>query len=65
MGWSSTGDCVSNLSIRFSTKEKAIEFCNRNNWTYFVDEPVPPRKPKFKSYADNFSWNRRTRVGSK
>ena len=65
MGWTSTGDSLSNLSIRFPDKEKAINFCKKYNWSYFVDEPVPIRKPKYKSYGDNFSWNQRTRVGNK
>ncbi|XP_053214560.1 NADH dehydrogenase [ubiquinone] iron-sulfur protein 4, mitochondrial-like [Panonychus citri] len=65
MGWTSTGDPISNLSLKFNSLEEAIAFCEKNTWFYTVDEPPEPRKPKKKSYADNFSWNKRTRVGSK
>ncbi|XP_067127850.1 NADH dehydrogenase [ubiquinone] iron-sulfur protein 4, mitochondrial [Centruroides vittatus] len=64
MGWSSTGDPLSNMNIKFSSKEEAIAFCEKNGWPYFVDEPVP-RTLKPKSYGANFSWNKRTRVSTK
>ncbi|XP_053214562.1 NADH dehydrogenase [ubiquinone] iron-sulfur protein 4, mitochondrial-like [Panonychus citri] len=63
MGWTSTGDPISNLSLKFNCLEEAIAFCEKNVWSYSVDEPPEPRKPKKKSYADNFSWNKRIRVG--
>ncbi|XP_015781384.1 NADH dehydrogenase [ubiquinone] iron-sulfur protein 4, mitochondrial [Tetranychus urticae] len=65
MGWASTGDPISNLSLKFNSREEAIAFCEKNTWFYTVEEPPEARKPKKKSYADNFSWNKRTRVGSK
>ncbi|KAH9392755.1 NADH dehydrogenase Fe-S protein subunit 4 ndufs4 [Tyrophagus putrescentiae] len=52
MGWTST------------SKEDAIEYCERHGLTYQVDEPQE-RKKLHKLYADNFSWSKRTRVGSK
>ncbi|XP_022651270.1 NADH dehydrogenase [ubiquinone] iron-sulfur protein 4, mitochondrial-like isoform X1 [Varroa destructor] len=64
MGWTSTGDPLSNMRTQFTSKEQAIAFCEKNGWTYFVEEPAPRRNPK-KSYGDNFSWNKRTRVGQK
>jgi NADH dehydrogenase (ubiquinone) Fe-S protein 4 len=64
MGWTSTGDPMSNLRLSFSTKEDAIRFADKNGWTYFAEEERI-RKPLRKSYADNFSWDKRTRVGSK
>lgn len=64
MGWTSTADPVSNLSLSFPTKEAAIDFCERNQLQWFVEEQ-PERKVRRKSYADNFSWNKRTRLGSK
>ncbi|KPL99862.1 NADH dehydrogenase [ubiquinone] iron-sulfur protein 4, mitochondrial-like protein [Sarcoptes scabiei] len=64
MGWTSTGDPHSNLNITFATKEDAMAYCERNGFAYEVDETHERRKLK-QSYADNFSWNKRTRVGSK
>ena len=64
MGWTSSGDPLSNLRVMFSSRQDAARFCEKNGWTYFVEEPRV-RKPLRKSYADNFSWDKRTRVGSK
>lgn len=64
MGWTSSADPVSNLSLNFPTKESAIAFCEKNKLQWFVEEQ-PERKVRKKSYADNFSWNKRTRLGNK
>lgn len=64
MGWSSTGDPLSNMNIQFSTKEEAMLFCEKNGWPYYVDEPTFVSS-KSKSYGANFSWNKRTRVSTK
>lgn len=64
MGWTSTGDPMSNLRLTFTTKEDAIRFADKNGWQYFAEEERV-RKPLKKSYAANFSWDKRTRVGSK
>ncbi|RWS18037.1 NADH dehydrogenase [ubiquinone] iron-sulfur protein 4-like protein [Dinothrombium tinctorium] len=67
MGWTSSGDSLSNIDgwLRFKTKEDAMHFCEKNGWQYSVEEPEVTKRPIKKSYADNFSWNKRTRVGSK
>ncbi|XP_019868695.1 NADH dehydrogenase [ubiquinone] iron-sulfur protein 4, mitochondrial isoform X2 [Aethina tumida] len=65
MGWSSTGDPLSNMKIQFSTKEEAIEFCSKNGWEYFVQESSHEKEFKPKSYGINFSWNKRTRTSTK
>lgn len=59
-----SGDPKSNLHLWFSTKDDAIAYCERNGFHYEVDETHERRKLK-KTYAENFSWNKRTRVGSK
>ncbi|XP_046403055.1 NADH dehydrogenase [ubiquinone] iron-sulfur protein 4, mitochondrial [Ischnura elegans] len=64
MGWSSSGDPLSNMKVSFGSKEEAIDFCDKNGWRWFVEEPVE-KAPRVKSYAVNFSWNRRTRVSTK
>jgi len=64
MGWSSSGDPLSNLNVDFQDKDEAIAFCEKNGWPWFVEEPVQ-RVLKAKSYGNNFSWSRNTRVSTK
>ncbi|XP_071444972.1 NADH dehydrogenase [ubiquinone] iron-sulfur protein 4, mitochondrial [Hetaerina americana] len=64
IGWSSTGDPLSNMKLGFGSKEEAMDFCDKNGWKWFVEEPKD-KTPKVKSYAINFSWNRKTRVSTK
>ncbi|CAG0915304.1 unnamed protein product [Notodromas monacha] len=45
MGWTSTGDPLSNTQVKFDSKEAAIQFCEKNGWAYTVDEKLSP-KPK-------------------
>ncbi|XP_022921146.1 NADH dehydrogenase [ubiquinone] iron-sulfur protein 4, mitochondrial-like [Onthophagus taurus] len=64
MGWSSTGDPLSNLKVEFTSKDEAIAHCEKNGWNWFVQEKTSkPMRPK--SYGVNFSWNKRTRVSTK
>ncbi|XP_059059629.1 NADH dehydrogenase [ubiquinone] iron-sulfur protein 4, mitochondrial [Achroia grisella] len=65
MGWTSTGDPLSNMKIQFSSPDDAIEHCEKNGWVWFLDVPKTEKPLKPKSYGVNFSWNRRTRVSTK
>ncbi len=53
MGWESSTDTLSEVVLKFPTKEKAIEYAKANDISYTVLEP---KKKEFviKSYADNF-----------
>ena len=53
MGWESGEDTLGEVSLKFSTKEKAIEYAKKNNISF---EVIEPKKSNFiiKSYADNF-----------
>ncbi|KAI9492914.1 ETC complex I subunit conserved region-domain-containing protein [Zychaea mexicana] len=55
IGWASSADYQQGLSIKFSTKDDAIAFAERQGWNYYVQEP---KKVKFakKSYADNYKY---------
>jgi len=64
MGWSSSGDPLSNMNLDFLDKQDAIAFCDKNGWPWFVEEPVD-KQPKKKTYGDNFSWAKNTRVSTK
>ncbi|KAB7507432.1 NADH dehydrogenase [ubiquinone] iron-sulfur protein 4, mitochondrial, partial [Armadillidium nasatum] len=64
MGWASTADPLSNLEVDFDCKEEAIAFCEKNGWAWEMQKP-PQKAPRAKSYAANFSWNKRTRRSTK
>merc|ERR1712168_1360728 len=64
MGWASNADPLSNMLVEFASKEEAVEFVEKNGWDYWVEDPKE-RSPKAKSYALNFSWNKRTRKSTK
>ncbi|VDL68409.1 unnamed protein product [Nippostrongylus brasiliensis] len=65
MGWSSTGDPLSNISmnLKFASQEDAVAFCEKNKWTYEIEEHFRQVKPK--SYGENFAWSKRMRVSTK
>ncbi|XP_043278239.1 NADH dehydrogenase [ubiquinone] iron-sulfur protein 4, mitochondrial [Venturia canescens] len=64
IGWCSTGDPLSNMKVEFTSKEEAIEHCERMKWKWFVQKPNVD-EPKPRSYGANFAWNKRTRVSTK
>ena len=53
MGWETSMDTLEEVIIKFSSKEKAIEYAKKNNISYNI---IEPKKREFviKSYADNF-----------
>ena len=56
MGWESSTDTLSEITLKFSSKDKAIEYDKANNVEYRV---IEPKQKKFviKSYEDNFTKN--------
>ena len=56
MGWEASTDTLEEVILKFTTKEKAIDYAKKNNISYSV---IEPNKKKFviKSYADNFLKN--------
>ena len=53
MGWESSADTLSELKLRFSTKDLAINYAKKMKISYEIVEPKK-RKTVKKSYADNF-----------
>ena len=53
MGWESSDDTLGEVVIKFSSKEKAINYAKKNKILY---EVIEPKSKTFiiKSYADNF-----------
>ncbi|XP_008545179.1 NADH dehydrogenase [ubiquinone] iron-sulfur protein 4, mitochondrial [Microplitis demolitor] len=64
MGWSSTGDPMSNVKVDFASVDEAIDHCKKMKWNYFIQKPNVD-DPKPRSYGANFSWDKRTRVTTK
>ncbi len=53
MGWETSTDTLEEVVLKFTSKEKAVEYAKNNNISYIV---IEPKKKEFviKSYADNF-----------
>ena len=56
MGWISSIDTMSEVKLKFSTKDEAINYAKKNNIDYYLIEPGK-RKIIKKSYSDNFLKN--------
>ena len=56
MGWESSTDTLGEVVLKFSSKEKAVEFAKNNSISYKL---IEPKKKVFviKSYAENFLKN--------
>ena len=57
MGWTSAGDTLNQIRLRFPTQEEAEAYARANGLDYTVVEPQE-RRPESKSYADNFRYDR-------
>ena len=53
MGWNGGSSTVSQIELKFSSKEEAISYAKKNSIDYEVLE-TSERKVITKSYADNF-----------
>ncbi len=58
MGWNGSRDTLSQVRLRFDTREEAVAFAERRGLSYTVDAERPVRQVKPKSYADNFRFDR-------
>ncbi len=56
MGWESSTDTMGEIVLKFPSKEKAVEYAEKNGISYKI---IEPKKKEFviKSYADNFLKN--------
>ena len=56
MGWESSNDTLKEVKLKFTSKEKAIDYATANNIKFSV---VEPKKKTFviKSYEENFTKN--------
>ena len=60
MGWTSSDDTQSQVKLRFSSKEEALEYAEEHGLDAVVTEPQE-RKPNVRprGYGENFATNRR------
>ena len=54
MGWESSTDTLTEVKLKFSSKELAIEYAKKNKLKFEIIE-AQERKIIKKSYADNFT----------
>ncbi|MEZ5924023.1 MAG: ETC complex I subunit [Hyphomicrobiaceae bacterium] len=57
MGWTSSAETVTQVTLRFASKEEAVAYAEREGLAYTVVEPAVRRSQK-KSYAENFKFGR-------
>lgn len=53
------------MQVEFSTKEEAIEHCEKNGWKWYIDGEEKKPVKRVKNYGINFAWNKRTRTSTK
>lgn len=58
MGWTSSGDMLQQVRLRFGSKEEAVAYCERHGIPYQIFNSKPPARRTI-SYSDNFAFNRR------
>ncbi|MFN4023871.1 MAG: ETC complex I subunit [Hyphomonas sp.] len=58
MGWTSSNDTSGQVRLTFDTREQAIAYAEREGLNFTVEEPRERRR-FIKSYADNFSADRK------
>ena len=58
MGWTSSSDMRSQVTLEFDSKEEAIAFADKNELPYQVFDP-PAVRVRPRSYSDNFRFDRK------
>ena len=56
MGWESSSDTLKEVKLRFTSREKAVDYATANNIEFSVVEPKP-KSFVIKSYEENFTKN--------
>ncbi|MGB7432399.1 MAG: ETC complex I subunit [Ahrensia sp.] len=58
MGYTSSSNMMSQVKLRFNSKEEAVAYAQKNGIAARVDEPKIARRRKA-SYSENFAFSRR------
>lgn len=53
MGWTSSGDTLNQIRLRFESADAALHYAEKQGWSCTVDE-AQERKVTPRNYADNF-----------
>ena len=53
MGWTGSGDTRAQISLKFSSRDQAVNYVRKRGLSFQVEEPQK-RQVRPKSYADNF-----------
>ncbi|KAJ1920760.1 ndufs4 NADH dehydrogenase Fe-S protein subunit [Mycoemilia scoparia] len=56
IGWASSADPMQSVRLKFTSKDAAIRFAEKQGWNYYVQEPKTPKFRK-KEYKANFLYN--------
>ena len=59
MKWTSSTDTQNQVKMKFSSKDLAVAYAEKNSIEYRVKEPKKS-KTRPKSYSDNFSYDKKT-----
>ena len=59
MGWTSSGDMRSQISMKFASRDEAVSYAERNGIPYRVMGEPKKRKIAKKAYSDNFRFGRK------
>ena len=58
MGYTSSSDTLSQIKLKFKTKEEAVDYAERYDIAYRVTEPKKPKRRPM-AYSDNFNYDRK------
>ena len=56
MGWTSSGDTLNQVQLRFGTQQEAVAFAEREGLDFTIEAPKP-RRIRPRNYADNFRYS--------
>lgn len=58
MGYTSSSDMLSQVKMKFETREEAIAYAERSDLAFRVIEPKQPKRRPM-AYSDNFKYDRK------
>lgn len=59
MGYTSSGDMKSQISLTFDSREEAVAYAEKHGIAFRLEEPKEAKRRQI-SYSDNFRYDRRT-----
>lgn len=55
MGWTTSGDTLNQVRLKFDTKDDAVAFAKKEGWDYSVSK-AHERRVLPRNYTDNFKY---------